>query len=298
VRGVVVQANPTVYAALRKRREAGLHSEAIAESQPLAWAAWLVVDEGDVAFNVFVGPADAGDTGIEMARRQCKTGTSEPWRHRRALIEKLRHLARRHGMDRVFADFIELSCCSLSNAVDKSQFAVRESRYHEIRKRYTTEELQHFSEMLALLALVMEEAGFDDVLGGLFMTLDLGSKRSGQVFTPYPVSRMMAMVTMGASPELPPHGFFNAIEPACGAGGIVVAMADTLHQAGMNYQRHLHVTCIDIDLRCVHMTYLQVSLLHIPAIVVHGNALSGEVWDRWYTPAHVLGRWGARLDRH
>lgn len=45
------------------------------------------------------------------------------------------------------------------------------------------------------------------------------------------------------------------------------------------------------------MTYLQLSLLHIPAIVVHGNALSLEEWGHWYTPAHILGGWRARLAR-
>lgn len=144
----------------------------------------------------------------------------------------------------------------------------------------------------------MEEAGFDDVLGGLYMALGLGNVHSGQFFTPYPVSRMMALISVGDSFVLPPHGFIDAIELACGAGGMVVAMADALHQAKVNYQRHLHVTCIDIDLRCVHMTYLLASLLHIPAIMLHGNALSGETWDRWYTPAHVLGEWGRRLAVH
>ena len=55
------------------------------------------------------------------------------------------------------------------------------------------------------------------------------------------------------------------------------------------------VTCTDIDLRCVHMTYLQAALLHIPAIVVHGNSISREVWSCWYTQAHVLGGWSRRL---
>jgi hypothetical protein len=39
------------------------------------------------------------------------------------------------------------------------------------------------------------------------------------------------------------------------------------------------------------------SLLHIPAIVVHGNALTLDVWGLWYTPAHVLGGWGRKLER-
>lgn len=36
-------------------------------------------------------------------------------------------------------------------------------------------------------------------------------------------------------------------------------------------------------------------MLHVPAIVIHGNALSLEEWERWFTPAHVLGGWSARL---
>lgn len=238
---------------------------------------------------------NVGKADIDMARSPGSTDSTNAKRHRHALIGQLRRLALRHGQDRVFADFVETSCCSLSNAVDKTPFAAREARYQEIRKGYAPEEFTRFPKMLGMLALAMEEAGFDDVLGGLYMDLGLGNARSGQFFTPYTVSRTMALMTVGDSLVLPPHGFIDAIEPACGAGGMVVAMADALHKAAVNYQRHLHVTCIDIDLRCVHMTYLQATLLHIPAVVVHGNALSGEGWGRWRTPAHVLGGWKQRL---
>ena len=60
---------------------------------------------------------------------------------------------------------------------------------------------------------------------------------------------------------------------------------------------HLHVTAIDVDAKCVHMAYLQFSLLHIPAVIVHGNALSLEEWGHWYTPAHIMDGWTHRLKR-
>ena len=41
---------------------------------------------------------------------------------------------------------------------------------------------------------------------------------------------------------------------------------------GINYQRAMHATCMDADATAVHITYVQLSLLHIPAIVVHGKA--------------------------
>ena len=245
-----------------------------------------------------VRSVEPGESDTDMASNQSKSrpcfGAGKGDR-RRKLARLIQKLARSRGHDRVFADFVELSGLSLSNAVDKAQFDTREARYHDIRKGYAREEFERFPEMLGLLALVMEEAGFDDVLGGIYMELELGNARSGQFFTPYHVSRMMASIAVGDGADVRRRGFLDMAEPACGAGGIVIAMADAMQGAGISYQHCLHATCIDIDLRCVHMTYLQAALLHIPAIVLHGNSISGEVWSRWYTPAHVLGGWGRRL---
>jgi hypothetical protein len=76
---------------------------------------------------------------------------------------------------------------------------------------------------------------------------------------------------------------------------MVIVLAEEMEDAGVNYQHHLHVTAIDIDPKCVHMAYVQFSLLHIPAIIIHGNALSEEVYGYWYTPAHILDGWKWRL---
>lgn len=140
--------------------------------------------------------------------------------------------------------------------------------------------------------------GMTDVLGETYMMLELGNARAGQFFTPYHVSRLMAMLTTGdGQPHIQQHGFLRMQEPACGAGGMVDATAESLAAAGHNYQQTMHATCVDIDPVCVHMTYLQLSLLHIPAIVVHGNTLTGEVWGVWYTPAHIMGGWRWKLRR-
>lgn len=53
----------------------------------------------------------------------------------------------------------------------------------------------------------------------------------------------------------------------------------------------------DIDSRGVHMAYLQLSLLHIPAVVILGNTLLVEERERWHTPAHILGLWQQKLRR-
>jgi hypothetical protein len=76
---------------------------------------------------------------------------------------------------------------------------------------------------------------------------------------------------------------------------MVIALAKAIHDLGINYQHHLHVTAIDIDPRAIHMAYAQLSLLHVPAHLIVGNSLSGEIAEHWYTPAHILGGWNARL---
>ncbi|AEF88824.1 hypothetical protein DelCs14_1799 [Delftia sp. Cs1-4] len=225
---------------------------------------------------------------------------------RRELVALLQGMRPRWSVRDVFADFIELSSLSISNAVDKAQFDTREARYLDIAKKYPREEFERFPRMLACLTLAMEQCcaqgEFEDVLGGLYMTLELGNDRAGQVFTPFHVSQLMARVIVGdaaaAKAEVEAKGFVDVMEPACGAGGMVIAMADALHAVQLNYQQVMHATCVDIDLRCVHMAFLQLALLHVPAVVVHGNSLSGEVWSRWHTPAHVLGGWRHRLQRH
>src|SRR2546430_15704474 len=59
----------------------------------------------------------------------------------------------------------------------------------------------------------------------------------------------------------------------------------------------LHVTAIDLDILAVHMAYVQCTLLHIPAIIVHGDTLRDETYSVWRTFAHVMGLWDAKLAR-
>ncbi|OJB08189.1 type I restriction endonuclease subunit M [Burkholderia ubonensis] len=232
--------------------------------------------------------------------------------HQAELVKLIKQFGYAHPPNTVFADFVEMAAIALSNSVDKPQFEPREKRYLEIAGKYKPEELQLFVRMFAELTLSFEHRlGVDDglpqgtlpspgnltdVLGETYMMMGIGNDQAGQFFTPYSVSRLMAGISIGDRSDAIEHdGFIRMQEPACGAGGMVIATADALLSIGQNYQQTMHATCIDIDARCVHMTYLQLSLMHIPAIIVHGNALTMEVWGMWYTPAHILGGWRSKL---
>lgn len=217
--------------------------------------------------------------------------------HQSAFIRLIQANCGRYRSAEVFRDFCELSALSVSNAVDRAQVEAREARYLKIVSRYERAEVERFPQLLGELVLALEN-GFDDCLGRIFMALEFGDAWRGQFFTPYEISSMMARMTMyDAGALIEQQGFITLCEPAVGAGGMVVACAEVLRDLGINYQQALHVTAIDVDETAAHMAYIQFTLLHIPAIVIHGNALSGETWSHWVTPAHVLGRWDYRLRR-
>lgn len=214
------------------------------------------------------------------------------------IIKLMRGLAHRHDLWRVFSDFCEISAVSIANAVDRPnpQSAAREARYMEIVKAYSKDELPEFSKMLYYLTEALS-CSMDDVLGEVFMEMDLGSKWHGQFFTPYEICRLMASLNVGDELKamIARRGFVTANEPACGGGAMMIAMAEEMQAAGINYQQCLHVTAQDLDLKAVHMAYIQLSLLHIPAVVVHGNTLTNEQRSHWFTPAHIMGGWNWRL---
>jgi hypothetical protein len=204
----------------------------------------------------------------------------------------------RHDTYILFGDCMEAMAIAMSNAVDLRQRDMREARYLEIVGRYERDIVAMFPQVMAQLAAGLEHER-DDLLGALFHDLELHNTARGQFFTPYTVSRMMAEATLG-SPEhlrglVEARGFVTAMEPACGAGSMVIALADAMQTAGINYQHHLHVTAVDIDPRAIHMAYAQLSLLHVPAHLIVGNSLSLELREHWYTPAHIFGGWNARL---
>jgi len=149
-----------------------------------------------------------------------------------------------------------------------------------------------------MLALVIQslDGGLRDCLGELFMALELGDHWKGQFFTPYCVALLMASMTLHDLPaKVDARGFVTVCEPAAGSGSMLIALAEAAHAQGINHQRSMHATAVDVDATAVHMAYVQLSLLHMPALVIHGNTITATEWEHWATPAHVMGGWDRRL---
>ena len=72
---------------------------------------------------------------------------------------------------------------------------------------------------------------------------------------------------------------------------MLIAYAKTLLDAGYNYCEKMVGMAVDIDITCVYMSYVQLSMYGIPAVVIHGDSITVEEWSRWYTPAYVWSGW-------
>lgn len=193
------------------------------------------------------------------------------------------------------SDVFECGAIAISNKFDFRNYEKREERYMQIIKRYDKEMqsliVQVFSEIFILLSSQMD-IGFNDYLGQLYMLSNTSNSKAGQFFTPYCVSKLSAEVTINGAQineYMEQDKILTLNEPTCGAGGMIIAAADVLYNKyHFNISRNLLVYCSDIDSRCVHMTYLQLSLAGIPAVILRQNALTLETWDKWETPAYIM----------
>lgn len=199
----------------------------------------------------------------------------------------------------VFRDFVTLTAIALHNGFNRSE--TLEAEYLGIVKRYDPETVRnHFPQLLAHLVELLEPEP-TDILGQLFMQLEISNERTGQFFTPPELSFFMAKLLVGdeLNEAIKTRGFVTVSEPACGAGGMVLAFAKTVIEQKHNPANVMWASCQDIDRTAALMCYIQLTLWNIPAEVIVGNTIAMERREVFHTPAHWMGFWNVKLrERH
>jgi len=208
---------------------------------------------------------------------------------------KLQSLDRSKSIETVFRDFLTLSTYSLAQPFYRSEEI--EQKYIETVKNYTKEQANEFPKMLALLVSALEEK-HQDFLGQVYSLNNFGNANKGQFFTPYHISKMMAEINMpDIENQLENYDYVTLSEPCCGSGGMIIAFAESLKSNGYNYQHQLYVEAIDIDELCFKMTYIQLSLLGIPAKVIRGDSLAVQHYEVLYTPFYFIADFPAKFKK-
>jgi len=212
------------------------------------------------------------------------------------IIKRINASVYRFDKHQLISDVFECGAITISNMVDLMSKEEREKRYLQVIKKYQKEEQTLIAEIFAMIfallsSVVYDNGRFYDNLGELFMRCNQGSSSAGQYFTPFQLSAMMARMIIGDEilKKTQNDGVLTLNDSCCGGGGMMMAALDVLkNKYHINYTRNCFVLCSDIDLRCVHMTYLQLALAGVPAIVKHQNSLTGETWSVWKTPAFIF----------
>ncbi|GKW23115.1 hypothetical protein PEC311524_07090 [Pectobacterium carotovorum subsp. carotovorum] len=238
-------------------------------------------------------PDDPGNlAALPWVRNQ---GRPNP--HRATFIRQFQEIAPYENRWTVFSDFIHMSAAALHNRCHFVQEI--EDDYLRRIKRYKKADQPRFQVLFNTLVEGMEFSAAD-FLGSVFMELELGDQRRGQYFTPYSVSYLMAKLSLSSGLKELDSGerdFITVSEPASGGGGMVIAMANAMLEAGYNPQKQMMAVCIDVDPVAAMMTYVQLSLCGIPAMVIVGDTLRMEFRQTWRTPFWMIFGWERKWTR-
>jgi len=191
----------------------------------------------------------------------------------------------------VFQDFLTCSAISLANVLLKDKNY--EKKYLEVIKQYKQPE--KLADLLGITALALEKKPCD-FLGRVYMLGNFGNKNTGQFFTPYHISQLMAECTFDKNniqKIINTQRYITVSDPCCGAGGMIIAFAETILKHGFNPQKQIIFQGIDIDITCCKMSYIQTSLLGLTGEIIHGDSLSLNLWQTFTTPMTILN-----LDRY
>lgn len=211
-----------------------------------------------------------------------------------AFVKTFNDIARHRHRYEVFRDFVTMAAIAVHNGIARDEKL--EAEYLQIVGRYAKEDVTSFAHLLGQLVILLDPEPYD-VLGQLYMELELGSAHTGQFFTPPELSELMARLSYGDALATLDKPFVTLQEPACGAGGMVLAFVKVMLSHGHNPAERMWAHCQDVDRLAALMCYLQLALWHVPAVVVVGNTLAMEAREVFYTPAHYLGFWDSKLRR-
>lgn len=98
-----------------------------------------------------------------------------------SFAKAVQSLAGTQDVSEVWRDFVELSSCTISNALDKARFNVRERDYCSIAKKYGKDGMAVMAKLFAGVVLALESNPAQDFLGSIYTSLRLQqpASRSG-----------------------------------------------------------------------------------------------------------------------
>ena len=201
----------------------------------------------------------------------------------------------RISTSQTFSDFLHYCALLLSARTDPVHTEQRSKALRQLKTSYKDDEWEAFHQsFIELCGTFSRNIGYGiyvDLFAGPFTQIGAASRTLKQDFTPADVGKLIGAISIPHKLSLPEEGFFSLGDQACGSGTLLLAGVQRFADIGYNPTAQLVIQAADLDARCVHMAYLNLSLYCIPAVIVQGNTINLKEYDRWYTPAYLWGKW-------
>lgn len=189
----------------------------------------------------------------------------------------------KYGARSKFIDFCEMSALSIQNSCLHSPEL--EKRFLDIQKKYPTDDYKTLIKAFSILVEALQSR-YQDFLGVCYQEINANNKKLGQFFTPFHLSRLMSNVMFSQS-DIDKTIYEEISEPCCGSGSTIIPLLELINKNYKNTDKFL-IIADDLDITCVFMAYIQLSLYGANAVVSHKNTLTQENFLSLYTPCYIL----------
>jgi len=180
-------------------------------------------------------------------------------------MQRIDEVAARSHVHRsqAFDDTLHLIVCTLGRPYMEGEYLDTVKRYCDGEKgnRAIDTIVRFFGDLINAMSTCDE-----DLLGDMFEA-GISHGAAGQVFTPTPLCKLIARITL-PSESTNLDGRRTVADPCCGSGRMLLAAAEL--------QPHWHFFGQDIDLTCVRMTAINLALRNRYGHVIWGNTLANE----------------------
>ncbi len=211
------------------------------------------------------------------------------------IIKLMKFANGKYKINEIFRDLVALEAYFiLFSQIDSKEY---KDKFNNIIIKYNLYEQQKIWEiLLEITNLYNKQRTEIDILGNIYNKLELKNDRIGQFLTPTKLSTLIDECSIKNNKEsiiktIEKNGFITLHEPSCGAGGTILECLRTIREIGYKPSKVVFVNCWDIDVFSTYMTYVQLSMYDIPAIIINGDTLLLDEKFALYTPQYYIGNW-------
>jgi type I restriction-modification system DNA methylase subunit len=199
-------------------------------------------------------------------------------------------ISRAHSRSENYRHFMEAAYCMLAKQTEADPARAREleARYMAVVRTYQekSQVMKDMSRLVGRLALTIADHP-GDFLAEAYHVGELADRRVGQYFSTHDIARLhaalvidQAVLTQRVSQGRP----VPFLDPACGSGGMIIAAASRIEWLGFDPRQVMFATLVDLNRLAFQMAFLQMWFKNIPALCIHGDSLTMEVFELAWTP--------------